>query len=451
MEVARLFDQNVFITQEWFIQSNAGIPQENIIRTLEEKYRIHSQKKIFECLCCGQTVSLVLRADSPHFRHQGVPCAGGTNYNTYNKSIKSGDDGLKHRAGRAILRTYLEGQLRQHHVEVQEGYMCKTLLKVVPDFLLMFQDGSVWSVDYITGIRQDESYNSFIKKRTTTYTAAGFKPFFFIDSSWLAKVPERSLVSLYLAESQMKIKSSMDQTWTEFIQEFVEAFGEDFLLRHWFEVNKSHNVKVWEVYSLLYVDPNAGEAIIQRFIPAQTKVGLHVYRSTITLEQATSLNETGNEFRWWEESETERMTDRLQELTMQYEREQELLTEREQDRQQQMLLMEKELEKTVNTSNVGKSLGQVSHSKKMTDGNGDELLKEIHIHEYSTIVNAIHTEMSVPDSMLLHQIIKDNKSRLSNDAKRAIRQQARLVMGPINKPNKITKELRDVLIEIALI
>lgn len=225
MEVARLFDQDVFIAQEWFAAATAGIPRDEIVRNLESKYRIHSQKKVFQCPCCDQSVSLVLRGDSPHFRHQGDPCPSASNYERYATKIKTREDSLKHRAGRAILRTYLEGQLKPHHNDVQDGYMCRSALRIIPDFILTFPNGSIWSLDYVTGSRQDESYNSYIQKRKEAYKAAGFTPFFLIDSSWLAEVPDRSLVSFYLAESQMKYQSSIDRQWSAFVHEFLEAFG----------------------------------------------------------------------------------------------------------------------------------------------------------------------------------------------------------------------------------
>jgi hypothetical protein len=42
MEVAMLFDQDVYIAQEWFEQVSSGSPRESIVRSIENKYRIHS-------------------------------------------------------------------------------------------------------------------------------------------------------------------------------------------------------------------------------------------------------------------------------------------------------------------------------------------------------------------------------------------------------------------------
>jgi hypothetical protein len=323
MEIARLFDQEIDISEKWLTQASNGSSREKIVRTLEDKYRIHSQKKAFECVCCRQPVSLVLREESPHFRHQGDRCPSAENYVKYINGIGNGENILTHRVGRAILRTYLEGQLKPHSIVVQEGYMCRSALKIVPDFILSFPNGTTWSVDYVTGSREDESYNNYIMKRTTTYQAAGFKPFYFIDSSWIADVPDRSIVSLYLAEAQMKIQSSVDRQWTAFVQEFYETFGSSFVRKELFGIQRESigmqsfaPEEATEVCSLAYVDPGKGQAWIERFIPTKKKFGYHLHRASISLEKATSLSPTKDEFQWWGIDETEDMRACLERLTL---------------------------------------------------------------------------------------------------------------------------------------
>lgn len=89
----------------------------------------------------------------------------------------------------------------------------------------MFPSGEKWAIDYVTGSREDESYNNYLLKRTAAYQAAGFQPFYFIDASWITEVPNRSMISLYLAENQMKFHSSIDQDWSDFVNELMETFG----------------------------------------------------------------------------------------------------------------------------------------------------------------------------------------------------------------------------------
>ncbi|AJS58382.1 hypothetical protein [Paenibacillus sp. IHBB 10380] len=269
MEIAKLFDQDILIAKEWFEHSENGVPQENIVSLLEEKYRIHSKKKAFSCICCNQPVSMVLRIDSPHFRHQGDSCPSAQNFERYTNRVQAVEEPTKHRAGRAILRTYLEGQLKPYSVVVQDGYLIRTLLKMVPDFILTFPDGTNWSIDYVTGSRQDESYHNYIQKLSKTYRAAGFKPFFFIDSSWLAEVPDCSIVSFYKAEQQMTTKSETDLQWSAFVSEFISAIGKPFVLREWFGVRNyfGHDaIQTSDVFSLAYVDLGAGKAFIQRLV-----------------------------------------------------------------------------------------------------------------------------------------------------------------------------------------
>jgi hypothetical protein len=431
MEVARLADEDVNIHTEWFGHIAAGTLNISIIRQLEAKYRIHSKKKAFHCLCCQQPVSLVLRNDSPHFRHEGKPCPSGANYTRYISHNSSSENQSIHRAGRAILRTYLEGQLKPHQIDVQDGYMFKILLKIVPDFILTFPDGSLWAIDYVTGSRQNESYYNYIKKRAETYKAAGFHPIFLIDSSWLAEVPDRPIVSLYLAENQMKNYTSMDEKWTEFVIEFFDAFGVGFVLREWFNVNFSLYSES-KVFSLIYVNPIAGTATVQRFIPATGTFGLNVHRTNLSLEEASSLNEKKTGFRWWEESETDRMQERLQELALAYEAEQKrLVDEAEQHRLNQL---KKTRRVQVNFSRET-SLMPIGVSKK----------------EKELIQILTNKNISVSEASSLYLFLKNHKSQITKGTMDYIRNQCRDIMGTIQNPNPIAYGLRTVLINIAFL
>jgi hypothetical protein len=75
MEIATLFDQEVDNPREWFDRVKSGVEIVTILNSLDAKYRILSDKEAFTCIGCKQPVTLVLRADSPHFRHKSDPCA----------------------------------------------------------------------------------------------------------------------------------------------------------------------------------------------------------------------------------------------------------------------------------------------------------------------------------------------------------------------------------------
>ncbi|AJS58484.1 hypothetical protein [Paenibacillus sp. IHBB 10380] len=422
MEVAKFYDQDVLIAKEWFEQSEKGLPQENIISLLERKYRIHSQKKAFSCLCCNQPVSMVLRINSPHFRHQGESCPSAHNYDRYTNRIQSVEEPTKHRVGRAIIRTYLEGQLKPHSVIVQDGYLFRTLLKIVPDIILTFPDDTNWSVDYVTGSRQDESYHNYIQKRSETYRDAGFKPFFFIDSSWLAEVPDRSMVSFYKAEQQMTVSSEIDLQWSSFVTEFISTFGKPFVLREWFGLQNHFGQETFQttdVFSLAYVDPGAGNAFIQRFIPAkQKKFGYHVYRASISLERATSLDHSKQSFTWWEPEETDSMQERLNILSLQYETE--IVREANSvrlDLEQQQLRenqVEQERVKCFSTTNI--------------PVNKNDSLEAL-LHE--EISRLFKNDMTVSQAEQYLSTVIANKNLLTRERLECIRSQARAVMGGI--------------------
>jgi hypothetical protein len=452
MEAAKLFDQEINIYQEWFEQISTGSPKENIIRNLEEKYRIHSQKLAIECSCCNQPVIMVLREDSPHFRHQGDPCPSAENYKRYMTRLKGGEDSLTHRAGRAILRYYLESQLKHHSIIVQDGYLCRFTLKIVPDFILIHPDGTIWSIDYITGTREDETYNNYIQKRKEIYLNAGFKPFFFLDSSWLADVPDRSIVSFYKAERQMNTQTEIDLQWSTFVSEFFEAFGKTFVLREWFGVHQSYFnrdlLQTHEVFSLTYLDVAASKAYIQRFLPAQqNKFGYIVFRASISLERATSLDHSQQGFTWWEEEETNAMEQRLQVLSSQYERELIMEVEREQQEKQKLQMIE-ELEHQERLEIELANKREIEVSKPLIPVEDYDFMPVLFNED---VINLIRMDMSVSHAWQLVSTLKEYKSQLSRNSLERIRSQARYVMGPIKKPNLISQDLRSAMIEIAML
>ncbi|WP_160036757.1 hypothetical protein [Paenibacillus sp. An7] len=432
METAILFDQKIDIAKEWRKEEAEGSSRSAILHLLEEKYRIHSRKKSFSCQCCSQQVILVLREESPHFRHEGKRCPSADNYEKYIRRVNKQESTQIHRIGRTILRTYLEGQVKTHGVRVEDGYMYRSILNIVPDYILVFPSGEKWAIDYVTGSREDESYNNYIQKRTVAYLAAGFKPYYFIDASWIAEVPNRSMISLYLAESQMKVHSSIDQDWSEFVNEFIETFGESFVFREMFGVNnKTSMVQNYKVFSLAYVDPTEGKAWIQRFTPSNNKFGYSIYCAAIPLEKAVSLSKEGNEFQWWADDESEAMSLCLNRLSIKYQHEVE----------QKSGLFQEE-------NHTDSQLVVAATSSKHKYEANTALVS---VEDLSSLIDEISNGISVELAQEIIEILRVSKARLSKESIEKIRHKARLVMGPIRNPNPISPGLRQAMIELALL
>lgn len=216
-------------------------------------------------------------------------------------------------------------------------------------------------------------------------------------------------------------------------------------MREWFGVQSDlfgKSIGKGDVFSLIYINPETQSAMVQRFIPAQAKIGYHVYQARITLEQATSLAENSNEFKWWEPDETEPMRLRLQMLTEAYEKEV-AIQEEEQRRDAETkiaLQTEKVMRQKVAAQPTRPTFPSIENASTM------EYLDIDTIHSIRLSVG-----MDVADASKLYRALLANKHRLPNQDLESIRQQARMVLGPIKKPNPISPELREQVINIALI
>ncbi|MEK4277638.1 hypothetical protein [Paenibacillus sp. FSL R7-0026] len=430
MEIAKLANQDIHILKEWSNLRSKGHSIDSAVNTLEQNYRIHSQKNGFRCKCCDQEVTMVLRKGSPHFRHQGERCPSANNYKTYIKRVNNYETKDIHSVGRSILRVYLEGQLRIKGVTVEDGYMYRTLLTIVPDFILTFPDGRQWALDYVTGKKQDDTYRNYINKRTNTYKEFGFNPVYLIDSSWIAEHPDHSMVTLYLAEDQMRASSSKDRMWTNFIQEYYDSFGEEFVHRELFGTSSIKRLDPeLKIYSLAYVNPNEGLGWIQRIIPYSKKFGYHVHSSTLSLEQLTSLSADMDEFQWWDENEDQVMIDTLNQLSAVFEDEYEIPHN------------EPEFP-TVSIDNIqATAIESINGSNRYEIANASSSAQ--------TILELINENMDVTMASDLVEIIL--KSQMSREDLDLIRAKARSVMGKLSEHRNLPWELREVLIEIALI
>lgn len=307
MEIAKLLHKNVCLEEERLKYENDGFKWREIERTLNYLYRMHSDKNAFTCLCCGKPVRMVLASRKIcHFRHlHEDPCPGKENYGEYRRKITGQENEYKYKVGKAILREYMEGQLKIHGIEIKDGYVYAKKLRIVPDLLLHFPNGSIWAVDYVTGTKEDESYNNYIKKRIKTYKEAGFRPFFFIDKSWLSVHPETEALSLYLAESQMMEKTEYDEIWEAALYRWVNKYGES-ILREVMPNLASIPPASYNVKSLVYIDPSEGESFVTRFVPINQKWVNIIHRTaSIPLERLVSLNQGKNGFALFAEGEDE--------------------------------------------------------------------------------------------------------------------------------------------------
>ncbi|WP_340397194.1 hypothetical protein NST50_26145 [Paenibacillus sp. FSL E2-0202] len=445
MEVAYLINEPIYLEEERHALEKNEVGYSQIVKTLESKFRIHSDKRTFTCICCKQPVSMVLRQDKFHFKHFGEGCPSSENYGRYTKQIKEVENEQLQRLGKTIIRAYLEGQLKIHNVEVQEGYSYRKSLKIIPDLLLYFPNGDIWVVDYITGKKQVEAYNSFIKKRKEIYENEGFKYFFFIDKTWLSSEhPSIKAVSLYPAENQMLLQGEQDQLWEVWIANLISKTDEYFTLNYLFRLDQIPKEKfAFEVRSLLYVDPSGGTALVQRLVKLDSKWGLNIFRSEISLEKAASLNAAKNQFKWLEENEETQRTKIEFEIIAAYKK---LKEEKEK------ILKQEELNAKNNNMEFIKeaksdSSGIASNSNYPTpkfNPPTDTTLSEL-------FAKLQEQTIDVDEASVLYDYYKGSKIYKSRDEMEEVRSLARAMMGPLSNPNYWDRRLREILINLALL
>lgn len=424
MEIAKLLHKNIRLDEERLKYENDGFQWPEIERKLNNLYRTHSDKNAFTCLCCGKPVKMVLISTKTcHFRHlHEDPCPGKENYGEYRKKVAGEENEYKHKVGKAFLREYLEGQLKIHGIEVKDGYVYAKKLRIVPDLLLNFPNGSIWAIDYVTGTKEDENYNNYIKKRITTYKEAGFRPFFFIDKSWLSVHPETDALSLYLAESQMMERTDYDEIWEASLYKCVSEFGDSILQRVMPNL-ASVSPSSYEVKSLVYIDPGEGESFITRFVPINQKWVNIIYKtSSISLERLVSLNQGKDGFALFAEDEEEAIRIFESRLKEQYDkfivaeqlRQQRIDEERrryeEEQRQRIQSLKEQSAEIKLNTNSTmayenlylsERDMAIVNNAKRKFDRNKFKLTS-YNVKKYSEIFQKVENgEAITPQELIL--------------------------------------------------
>jgi hypothetical protein len=202
MNVALLNDYEIDIESLGIELEEQGYERSEVKKQLNDRYRRFSQKGDFRCVCCDERVKMVLSEDKVFFfRHYDKEkCSYSENHKTYQSQKENLEDAPKHRAGKAILRTYLEETCKINNIRLIDGYRFKSTLSFVPDFIFEFPNGKRWAVDYLTGLKNDRKYANSLNRRRQTYIQNHFTPIFLFDSYWLAYEPEINHVSLVEGE-----------------------------------------------------------------------------------------------------------------------------------------------------------------------------------------------------------------------------------------------------------
>lgn len=299
MNVALLNDYEIDIESLGIELEEQGYERNEVKKQLNDRYRRFSQKGDFRCVCCDERVEMVLSEDKVFFfRHYDKEkCSYSENHKTYKSQKENLEDAPKHRAGKAILRTYLEGACKTNDIRLTDGYRFKSVLSFVPDFILEFPNGQRWAIDYLTGLKTDRKYANSLNKRRYTYIQHHFTPIFLFDSYWLAYEPEINHVSLVDGELLCVSQTKQDYVWTDFIRG-LEPNLKNALLN-----NRPFNL---QVKSMAYFAPHEREINIIRFLqenenPRKTRT---VYKPIkVPLEKALTINHEQSDFIYTNENE----------------------------------------------------------------------------------------------------------------------------------------------------
>ncbi|WP_308638725.1 hypothetical protein [Paenibacillus silvisoli] len=267
MEAARLHHQTIYIERERNELVARRLSAEQINAVFEGKYRIFSREKgSFQCGCCGERVVMVLYQDKAIFRHYSSErCAGERNYATYLAGRETQrETAIKQSAGKEALHLAFMQANRSGHYRVEEGYLFKKELKAVPDFIVTFQDGEQWAIDYIVTLRGDNAFRKRIDNRLRGYREHGLQPLFLIDAGYMALQGERS-ISFNHSESRMVVpKNDYSRAWETYIA------GQQL---DWELFERYFGTKDVSVQSLLYMDVEKGMGQLTRFLQLSDKWG----------------------------------------------------------------------------------------------------------------------------------------------------------------------------------
>ncbi|MDF2648229.1 MAG: hypothetical protein K0Q73_4034, partial [Paenibacillus sp.] len=218
MEISLLLTDEVDIEQERRQLQQAGMSWIEIKGELISKYREASKKSLFKCRCCNSRAVMVLNEDkSCFFRHESSEeCPGTRNDRQYTLSAGL-ENQQKHRYGKAIIKDQLRSNLARFGAKVFDGYLYKADLSLVPDIIVEWPDGAVWSFDYVTGTK-NETYQRYLRRKQGAYRDNGFKSYFFFDHSQFFIKTEQKALALSHAEKGALTFLPEHHAWRELLQ-----------------------------------------------------------------------------------------------------------------------------------------------------------------------------------------------------------------------------------------
>ena len=266
METAQLHNETINIQRERNELVRKKLSPEEIHAFFEEKYRLFSREKgSFTCSCCNERVVMVLFQDKAIFRHYNAEaCAGERNYAAYSAGRERNNEQARKQADakEMIFEALMEAD--QGYYTVLEGYLFKKELSFVPDFLVSFPNGELWTIDYMVTLRGDAAFRKKMERRLRSYKSNGFKSLFLIDHNWLAITKERNISFNHCELSTAVPANDANAAWESFIVS-QQLNGE--LFRRYFQTN------VVKVDSILYLDLSRRTIRLTRFLHNQDKWG----------------------------------------------------------------------------------------------------------------------------------------------------------------------------------
>jgi hypothetical protein len=200
MESSWLLTESIDIEQERIELEHSGMHWIDIKKLLVSKYRESSKKSLFQCDCCKATTLLVLNKEKVcHFKHKSAKeCAGSRNYTRY-ASATNKFESFKHRIGKSIIKDQLKSNLSLVGASITDGYLYREELNFIPDIIVEWPSGEVWSFDYVTGTGNPQ-YQRHLFKKQATYRTKNFKSYFLFDHSQVALKKEQHALALSEAE-----------------------------------------------------------------------------------------------------------------------------------------------------------------------------------------------------------------------------------------------------------
>jgi hypothetical protein len=230
LESARLLTKDIDIESERRQLQAKGMPWGQIYDRLRNKYYDYSKKNAFHCICCNEPVIMVLRESTAcYFRHENN-CVSSKNYKEYTARVREFEK-EKHYTGKSIIKDQLKAALSRRGALVTDGYLYKSELRFIPDVIVQWPDGSVWSFDYITGTKSAK-YQSYLVKKQNAYREKGFKSYFFFDAEMIAPYRANYVTALALTPAERGALEFLprNHAWEGIIEDIIDTYGDENLL-----------------------------------------------------------------------------------------------------------------------------------------------------------------------------------------------------------------------------